>query len=162
MFVSLPLIWMKKIISKKKDKRIPRSNIIIPMSIENTGNQPFVTKSHHSTSGIIAIQPIQTIGELLKDKKIFPQETTPAIKPSFNNRKHNKNLISLTGILILLVFFTVIIFFVIATRLGWISILNVQLFFFFCKCYISIIFPIMYFTYKPQNLILVLKEFNII
>ena len=153
---------MKKIISKKKDKRIPRSNIIIPMSIENTGNQPFVTKSHHSTSGIITIQPIQTLGEFLEDEKTLPEDTKPASKLSFNNRKHNKNLISLTGILILLVFFTVIIFFVIATRLGWISILNVQLFFFFCKCYISIIFPIMYFTYKPQNLILVLKDFDII
>ena len=162
MFVSLPIIWLKKIISKKKDKRIPRSNIIIPMSSENTGNQPLGTKSHHITSGIIAVQPIHTIGEFLKDKKVFPEETTPAIKPSFNNRKHNKNLISLTGILILLVFFTVVIFFVIATRLGWISILNVQLFFFFFKCFISIIFPIMYFTYKPQNLILVLKDFNII
>ena len=162
MFVTLPLIWLKKFISKKKDKRIPRSNIITPMSIENTADQPFGTKSHHSTSGIITIQPIQTLGEFLKEKETQPEDTKPALKLSFNNRKHNKNLISLTGILILLVFFTVIIFFVIATRLGWISILNVQLFFFFCKCYISIIFPIMYFTYKPQNLILVLKDFDII
>ena len=162
MFVSLPLIWLKKFISKKKDKRIPRSNIIIPMSIENTADQPFGTKSHHSISGIIAIQPIQTIEEFLKDKKILPEETTPALKLSFNNTKHNKNLISLAGILILLVLFIVIIFLVITTRLGWISILNVQILFFFGKCFISIILPIMYFTYKPQNLILVLKDFNII
>ena len=103
MFVSLPLIWLKKIISKKKDKRIPRSNIITPMSIENTADQPFGTKFHHSTSGVITIQPIQTIGEFLKDKEIFPEDPKPAFKLPFNNRKHNKNLISLTGTLILLV-----------------------------------------------------------
>ena len=85
------------------------------MSIENTGNQPFGTKSHHSTSGII--QPTHTIGEFLKDKKVFPEETTPALKLSFNNRKHNKNLISLTGILILLVLSIVIIFLAIGTTL---------------------------------------------
>ena len=162
MFVTLPLIWLKKFISKKKDKRIPRSNIIIPMSIENTADQSFGTKSHHSTSGINTIQPIQTIGEFVKDKEIFHEDTKPASKLSFNNRKHNKNLISLTGILILLVLFIVIIFLAIGTRLGWISIINVQIIFFFCKCFASIILPIVYFTYKPQNLILVLKDFNII
>ena len=128
------------------------------MSSENTGNQPLGTKSHHITSGIIAVQPIHTIGEFLKDKKVFPEETTPAIKPSFNNRKHNKNLISLTGVLILLVLTIVIFFLAIGTRLGWISILNVQIIFFFCKCFVSIILPIVYFTYKPQNLILVLHS----
>ena len=162
MFVTLPLIWLKKFISKKKDKRIPRSNIITPMSIEKTVDQPFGTKSHHSTSGIITIQPIQTLGEFLKEKETQPEDTKPALKLSFNNRKHNKNLISLTGILILLVLSTIIIFLAIGTRLSWISILNVQIIFFFCKCFVSIILPIMYFTYKPQNLILVLKDFNII
>ena len=162
MFVTLPLIWLKKFISKKKDKRIPRSNIITPMSTENTADQPFGTKSHHSTSGIIAIQPIQTLGEFLEDEKTLPEDTKPASKLSFNNRKHNKNLISLTGILILLVLSIVIIFLAVGTRLAWISILNVQIIFFFCKCFVSIILPIMYFTYKPQNLILVLKDFNII
>ena len=132
------------------------------MSIKNTADQPFGTKPHLSTSRIIAIQPIQTIGEFLKDKEIFPEDPKPAFKLPFNNRKHNKNLISLTGILILLVFFTVVIFCVIATRLGWISILNVQMFLFFSECFVPIILPTMYFTYKPQNLILVLKEFDII
>ena len=162
MFVTLPLIWLKKFISKKKDKRIPRSNIITPMSIENTADQPFGTKSHHCTSGVITIQPIQTIGEFLNHKEIFPEDPKPALKLSFNNRKHNKNLISLTGVLILLVLTIVIFFLAIGTRLGWISILNVQIIFFFCKCFVSIILPIVYFTYKPQNLILVLKDFNII
>ena len=132
------------------------------MTIENTSDQPFGTKSHHNTSGINTIQPIQTIGEFVKDKEIFPEDTKPASKLSFNNRKHNKNLISLTGILILLVLFIVIIFLAIGTRLGWISIINVQIVFFFCKCFVSIILPIVHFTYKPQNLILVLKDFNII
>ena len=161
-FVSLPLIWLKKFISNKIDKRIPRSNIILPMSIENTVHQTFRTKSYHSTSGIIAIQQIQTSDEYFKDSTISPEGTIPALKFSFNNRKHNRNLISLSGVLILLVLFLVIFFFLIASRLGWISILNVQMFLFFSECFVPIILPTMYFTYKPQNLILVLKEFNII
>ena len=162
MFVSLPLIWLKKFISKMIDKRIPRSNIITPMSIENTANQTFGTISHKSTSGIIAIQQLPTINEYFKDSRILPEGKIPVLKFSFNNRKHNKNLLSLSGVLILLVLFSVTIFLVVASRLGWISILNVQMFMFFCKCYVPIILPTMYFIYKPQNLILVLKDFNII
>ena len=60
--VSLPL----KFISNKIDKRIPRSNIILPISVENTVHQTFRTKSYHSTSGIIAIQQIQTSDEYFK------------------------------------------------------------------------------------------------
>ena len=123
------------------------------MSIENTVHQ--TTKSYHSTSGIIAIQQIQT-------STISPEGTIPALKFSFNNRKHNKNLLSLSGVLTLLVLFSVTIFLVVASRLGWISILNVQMFMFFCKCYVPIILPTMYFIYKPKNLILVLKDFDII
>ena len=158
-FVSLPLIWLKKFISNKIDKRIPRSNIILPMSIENTVHQTLRTKS---TSGIIAIQQIQTSDEYLKNSTISPEGTISALKFSFNNRKHNRNLISLSGVLILLILFFVIFFFLIASRLGWISILNVQMLLFFSECFVPIILPTMYFTYKPQNLILVLKEFNII
>ena len=161
-FVSLPLIWLKKFISNKIDKRIPKSNIILPMSIGNTVHQTYGTKSYHSTSGIIAIQQIQTSDEYFKDSTISPEGTIPALKFSFNNRKHNRNLISLSGVLILLVLFFVIFFFLIASRLGWISILNVQMFLFFSECFVPIILPTMYFTYKPQNLIVVLKEFNII
>ena len=162
MVVSPPLIWLKKFLAKRIDKRIPRSNIIKPMSIENTSNQTFSTKSSHNTSGIIAIQPIQTIDEYFKESRILPEGAMPALKFSFNNRKHNKNLISLSGVLTLLVIFIVTFFLVIASRLGWISILNAQMLLFFCKCFVPIILPTMYFTYKPQNLILVLKEFNII
>ena len=56
-FVSLPLIWLKRFLSKKIDKRIPRSNIV-PTSIESTSNQTFGTKSSHGTSPITAIEPI--------------------------------------------------------------------------------------------------------
>ena len=162
MFVSLPLIWLKKFISKKIDKRIPRSNIIIPMLIENNADQTLRTKSYHSTSGIIAIQQIQTSDEYFKDSTISPEGTIPALKFSFNNRKHNRNLISLSGVLIVLVLFLIIFFLLVASRLGWISIFNIQMFLFFCECFVPIILPTMYFTYKPQNFILVLKEFNII
>ena len=160
-FVSLPLIWLKRFLSKKIDKRIPRSNII-PMSIESTSNQTFRTKSSHSTSPITATQPIHTIGEFLKDRRIFPEETTPALKLSFNNRKHNKNLISLTGILILFALIFSFFSLVIATRLGWISILNITIYMYFGLCFVPIILPTMYFTQKPQHLIVVLKDFNVI
>ena len=162
MEVSLPLIWLKKFLSKRIDKRIPRSNIIKPMSIENTSYQTFSTKSSHNMSGIIAIQPIQTIDEYFKESRILPEEAMPALKFSFNNRKHNKNLISLTGILILFVLIFSFFSLVIASRLGWISILNVPMYMYFSLCFVPIILPTMYFTYKPQNLILVMKEFNII
>ena len=78
MFVGLPVIWIKRFVSKKMVKNIPRSNII-PMSLENNFNQIFGTKSSHSTSKMIVIQPIQTIGE-----------TMPALKFSYNTTKHNK------------------------------------------------------------------------
>ena len=162
MEVSLPLIWLKKFLSKRIDKRIPRSNIITPMSIENSSDQTFGTKSSHSPSRIIAMQPVQTIEEYFRDIRILPEGPMPALKFSFNNRKHNKNLISLSGVLTLLVLFLVTFFLVIASRLGWINVLNVQMFLFFCQCFVPIILPTMYFTYKPQNLILVMKEFNII
>ena len=160
-FVSLPLIWLKRFLSKKIDKRIPRSNIV-PTSIESTSNQIFRTKLSHSTSPITAIEPIQTIEEFFKDSRIFPEGTTPALNLSFNNRKHNKNLISLTGILIIFVLIFTFFSLVIASRLGWISILNITMYMYFSLCFVPIILPTMYFTQKPQHLIVVLKDFNVI
>ena len=132
------------------------------MSIESTSNQTFRTKSSHNTSPINAIQPRQTFEEFFNESGIFPEETTPALKLSFNNRKHNKNLISLTGIFIL--FGLIFSFFciVIASRLGWISILNIPIYMNFSLCFVPIILPTMYFTQKPQHLIVVLKDFNVI
>ena len=161
MEVSLSLIWLKKFLSRRIDQRIPRSNIVKPISIENTSDQTFATKSSHSPSRIVAMQPVQTIEEYFRDTRILPEGPILTSKFLFNNRKHNKNLISISGVLILLVLFLVIFFLVIASRLGWINVLNVQMFLFFCKCFVPIILPTMYFTYKPQNLILVIKEFNI-
>ena len=151
MFVSLPVIWLKKFASKKMARTIPRSNIILPMSIENNSNQIFGTKPSHSTSTMIAIQPIQIIGE-----------TTPALKFSYNTTKHNKNLISLTGILILFVLIFSVFSLVIASRFGWISIRNLGIYMYFCLCFVPIILPTSYFTRNPQHLIVVLKDFNVI
>ena len=161
MFLSLPVIWLKRFVSKKMVKKIPRSNII-PMSIENTSNQILGTKSSHSTSPISAIEPIQTIAEFFKDSRILPEGTTPALNLSFNNRKHNKNLISLTGILILFALIFTFFSLVIASRLGWISILNITIYMYFSLCFVPIILPTMYFTQKPQHFIVVLKDFNVI
>ena len=142
MFVSLPVIWLKRFVSKKMTKKIPRSNII-PMS---NSNQIFGTKSSHSTSTMIAIQPIQTIGEI-----------TPALNFSYNTAKHNKNLISLTGMLILFALIFSFFSLVIASRLGWISILNLTIYMYFSLCFAPILLPTIYFTRKPQHLIVVLK-----
>ena len=132
------------------------------MSIENTSNQILGTKSSHSTSPISAIEPIQTIAEFFKDSRILPEGTTPALNLSFNNRKHNKNLISLTGILILFALIFTFFSLVLASRLGWISILNITIYMYFSLCFVPIILPTMYFTQKPQHFIVVLKDFNVI
>ena len=160
-FVSLPLMWLKKFLSKKIEKRIPRSNIV-PMSIQSTSNQTFGTKSSHSTSPITAIEPKQTIEEFFKDSRILNEGTTPPLNLSFNNRKHNKNLISLTGILILFVLIFTAFSLALASRLGWTSILNITIYMYFSMCFVPIILPTMYFTQKPQHLIVVLKDFNVI
>ena len=150
MFVGLPVIWIKRFVSKKMVKNIPRSNII-PMSLENNFNQIFGTKSSHSTSKMIVIQPIQTIGE-----------TMPALKFSYNTTKHNKNLISLTGIFILFALIFSFFSLVIASRFGWISIHNLGIYMYFCLCFVPIVLPTIYFTRKPQHLIVVLKDFDVI
>ena len=132
------------------------------MSIENTSNQILGTKSSHSTSPISAIEPIQTIEEFFKDSRILPEGTTPALNLSFNNRKHNKNLISLTGILILFALIFTFFSLVIASRFGWISLNQSNYFWYVNFCCLPAILPTIYFGRKPNHLVVVMKDLNLL
>ena len=101
MVIGVPIIWTKKFISKWKDQRIPKHNI---NSITD-GNLSTVPELYDSARINLSLVSINAVN-------------TPRHSISFNNNKHNKNLVTLTMILASIILFFLVIFFVFSSRLG--------------------------------------------
>ena len=76
----------------------------------------------------------------------------------FNTSKSNKNLINFAGVLLIILIFIILGYFPLASRLGWITLRQVNIYTFIPLCSIPVLLPTMYFMYKPQHLINVLND----
>ena len=104
-----------------------------------------------------------TIGEFINDTQYLDEEAHPKNQHQpavmlFNTSKHNKNLISFTGVLILSFIFITQTILPLGSRLGWITQKNASLYLYIHLCCTPIIFPTIYFIRKPKYLISVLKD----
>jgi hypothetical protein len=95
---------VKKYDHTKIIRRIPRSRIT-PAPEKNTTEEAIAIKSIHRTSKINDVESIERM-----NFEEFLEEKVPPLKKSsssYNVTNHNKNLISFSGISILVVFFLV-------------------------------------------------------
>ena len=150
---------MKKYDHTKIIRRVPRSRIT-PAPDKNTAEEAIEIKSVHSTPNM---NDVESIGRMNIEE--FLEEQIPPIKKvqlSFNVTKNNKNLISFAGISILVVFFLVFSGIVSLFRFGWITANQIQFYVFVQQCCLPVILPTVYFIRKPNHLVVVLKDLNIL
>ena len=150
---------MKKYDHTKIIRRVPRSKIT-PAPDKNTTEEAIEIKSVHSTPNM---NDVESIGRMNIEE--FLEEQIPPIKKvqlSFNVTKNNKNLISFAGISILVVFFLVFSGIVSLFRFGWITANQIQFYVFVQQCCLPVILPTVYFIRKPNHLVVVLKDLNIL
>ena len=183
MLIGLPIIKIKKIVSKKKIHVVPKSNIIrIPSTILTQPEESIEMKTFHTEPRIIQVQPINIIdvNDTNSQSVTSNNENSIPINDSINNSKHgnnldmmlplnspvlcfntsksNKNIINFTGMLLISVMFIILGYFTVASRSGWISLREGNIYSFVPICCIPLIFPTMYFMYNPKHLINVLND----
>ena len=149
MFTSLLMVFMKKYKNIKTIHRIPRPTIT-PASAKN------------STEQSIEMNVIDSIGVM--NIEHFFQETTarPFQVQAFNIVKSNENLISFPGISFLVTYFLVMAGVAVGSRYGWISLVQVQLYWYIGSCCLPVILPTIYFMRNPNHLIIVMRDLNLL
>ena len=177
----------KKIVSKKKIRVVPKSNIIpIPPITPTQPEELIEMETFHNNSRIIQVQPINVIdvNETENQSVTSIDENSIQINDSINNSKDghnsqniinppdpvmcfntsksNKNLINFTGMLLISVTIIILVYFPAVSRLGWITLNELNLYIYICHCFFPVILPTLYFMYKPKHLIKVLKDLNLV
>ena len=93
------------------------------------------------------------------DELTFPCHI-PLPKVPFNNKKNNKNLISLTGVLVLFgIISAAIIPTIVSAQYGLISAEFIVMYLYILSCCLPVGLPTMYFMFEPKHFISVLKHF---
>ena len=172
MLIGLPMIGIKKFISKKQLSIVPKSNIItLPnKTSQKQYEESIQMETFHAKSRIIQVQSINVIdvddmesqSATSKNKKkandptITSQQSPPIML--YNTSKRNKNLINFTGMLLIGVMFIIIGYFPLASRLEWISQRDGNTYIFVPICCIPVILPTIYFMFNPKHLIRVLTD----
>ena len=169
----------KKIVSKKKIHVV--HNIIPLPPIPPTQPEELIEmETFHNNSRIIQVQPINVIdvNETENQSVTSIDENSIQINDSINNSKDghnsqniinppvmcfntsksNKNIINFTGMLLISVMFIILGYFTVASRSGWISLREGNIYSFVPICCIPLIFPTIYFMYNPKHLINVLND----
>ena len=149
---------MKKYDHTKIIRRVPRSRIT-PAPDKNTTEEAIEIKSVHSTPNM---NDVESIGRMNIEEFLEQMPPIKKVQSSFNVTKNNKNLISFAGISILVVFFLVFSGIVSLFRFGWITANQIQFYVFVQQCCLPVILPTVYFIRKPNHLVVVLKDLNIL
>ena len=147
---------MKKYIYKRIISRIPKSRItstpdrIIPA-------QATEMKSIHGTPSVNDVESGRSM-----NIENFLREIVPDQEKTYNVTKYNKNLISFSGISILVTFLLVMTIIPIGTRYGWISLIHSQHYWYINFYCLPVILPTIYFMRKPNHLVVVMKDLNLL
>ena len=145
-----------KYINTKITREIPRSRITHAPN-RNTPDQA------------IGMIPIDDIGSIeMMDFTEFLQERIPD-KPRaqpittipFNTTKYNKNLISFSGISILIVLLALLGVFAVGSRSSWISHNQGITYVYINFCCLPVVLPTIYFIKKPNHLIVAMKDLDL-
>ena len=129
--------------------RIPRPRIT-PAAARNT---------HEQSIEMNVIEPIQ---EMNAEQIIQETIANPFHIQAFNITKYNKNLISFPGISFLVTYFLLMLGLVVGSRNGWISLVQLQLYWYIGFCCFPVIIPTIYFIRNPNHLISVMRDLNLL
>ena len=128
--------------------RIPRPRIT-PATARNTPEQSIEMN---------VIEPIQE----MNTEQIIQVIANPFPVQAFNITKYNKNLISFPGISFLVTYFLLMTGLAVGSRYGWISLVQLQLYWYIGFCCFPVIIPTIYFMRNPNHLIIVMRDLNLL
>ena len=152
--ISLPIFFWKKYINRKITRGIPKSRIThVPN--RNTPDQLI---------GMNDVESIEMINfaEFLQERIPDKPQVQPITTIAFNTTKYNKNLISFSGISILIVLLVVMGVFAAGSRSSWISHIQGQTYVYINFCCLPVVLPTIYFIQKPNHLVVAMKDLNLL
>ena len=150
--ISLPILFVKKYNHTKAIIRIPRSRII-PKPDSNTHAQSIEMNDVDSIEQVTIEQSLHQ-----ETRSNEPQFQQPIL---FNTIKYNKNLISLSGISILITIPLLMLGVAIGSRYGWFSLVQSIGIWYIYFCCLPVILPTIYFMRNPNHFIIVMKNLNL-
>ena len=166
--ISVPIVFVKKYIYTKMIRRIPIPRITSAQA-RHALEQAIVMNPIHGPPSMNAVETMGRINmEEISQEIVSGQLSKPKVQPTrtftlpYNVSKYNENLISFSGIFILGAFFILISGITVGSRLGWIS-LNQSIYYWYINfCCLPVILPTIYFWRKPNNLVVVMKDLNLL
>ena len=105
---------------------------------------------------------IDSIGVMNIEQFLQKATANPFQVQKFNIVKSNENLISFPGISFLVTYFLVMAGVAVGSRYGWISLVQVQLYWYIGSCCLPVILPTIYFMRNPNHLIIVMRDLNLL
>jgi hypothetical protein len=151
--ISLPIFLWKKYINRKITREIPKSRI----THAPNRSTPDQVIGMNDVGSIEMMNFAESFQERIPDKPQIRPITTFA----FNTTKYNKNLISFSGISILILLLVLLGVFAVGSRSSWISHIQGQIYVYINFCCLPIILPTIYFIRKPNHLIVAMKDLNL-
>ena len=166
--ISVPIVFVKKYINTNIIGRIPKSRIT-PAPNRNTSEQAIEMNSIHGPPSMNDFESTGRINmEEFFQEIVSGQPSQPQVQPTrtftlpLNVSKYNENLISFSGIFILGAFLLLMSGIAFGSRFGWIS-LNQSIYYWYINfCCLPVILPTIYFGRKPNHLVVVMKDLNLL
>ena len=160
----MPIVFVKKYINTNIIGRIPKSRIT-PAPNRNTSEQAIQLPFMNSIHGPPSMNDVESMGRINMEEffqEIVSGQPTRTFTLPFNVSKYNENLISFSGIFILGAFLLLMSGIAAGSRFGWISLNQSNYFWYINVCCLPVILPTIYFGRKPNNLVVVMKDLNLL
>ena len=164
----MPIVFVKKYINTNIIGRIPKSRIT-PAPNRNTSEEAIEMNSIH---GLGSINDVESTGRINMEEFfqeiVSGQPSQPQGQPAgtfsvpLNVSKYNENLISFSGIFILGAFLLLLSGIAFGSRFDWISLNQSNYFWYINFCCLPVILPTIYFGRKPNHLVVVMKDLNML
>ena len=105
---------------------------------------------------------MMNFAEFLQERIPDKPQIRPITTIAFNTTKYNKNLISFSGIFIIIVLIVVMGVFAVGSRSSWISHIQAQTYVYIHFCCLPVVLPTIYFIQKPNHLVVAMKDLNLL
>ena len=109
---------------------------------------------------VVSIE-MMNFAEFLQERIPDKPQIRPITTFAFNTTKYNKNLISFSGISILIVLLVLLGVFAVGSRSSWISHNQGITYVYINFCCLPVVLPTIYFIKKPNHLIVAMKDLDL-
>lgn len=160
--ISLPIFFWKKYINRKITREIPKSRITHTPN-RNTPDKAIgmnPTDKIPEMNDVVSIE-MMNFAEFLQERIPDKPQIRPITTFAFNTTKYNKNLISFSGISILIVLLVLLGVFAVGSRSSWISHNQGITYVYINFCCLPVVLPTIYFIKKPNHLIVAMKDLDL-